>query len=741
MADQDEPRAKLPIIIPRKPVVPGLNSWAQSQQEQQRSSSDEKLGVGRATNRDKYEHKPMPPPPVDSSPHSNYLQAKAYIQPAIPLVNPAPKMHTQQKRAVTDPVAPKPLFAARKLSVAKLRKKYSFSKAQDDTAEAEAMPTDQSPPAVRLSSEKAAEVLGLYPPPENKPNTPNTHNSPNTPPASAPPTPVPDAFRLSSDSVGRTASPARQVQSTPLPTRRYLKENDLPTPTITEAPITSNRQANEDPQMSEKYPKKAEGGALTPAMLYPPRVGRYGNVGEVGLVANGMHRVESFSGVIEDAGSSMGNNGQMYASSTGALSQSSMTQGLNNGDLLPPVIYSPSNYGGVWENDPAVGYSLPPFSPSPNGLPSNVETDKNRLLDNRGISMPNDFRNGHSNCSYTDFPPVANLNGNTNLNQTPNRSLEHRHPFPSANSWVSGNSFASNSEPLSALLPPSWPNHHSSNSVPSPPQNQHDYHRPGSTSAAMTRLELTLHHHLDSTAASLSKLITDKHDKIMDQTIRRMENLEETVSKGFRNLKVDFKDIRKDVGSLKGEFEDFVKSSDKVEDLFKGLNGKLEALEKGVEEQGCQCQLAVAERSPSEPKSESQQRPTSHRRTESAHGALGQGEGRQQYRSGASRSSTSARHSGNSNRVHRSNTVNSQLCNRTSDERDTRREYFTELGAARGPMPDLRDHPAYSGMQHGQSQIYGHDQNGVPPVLNGLPFQHPSLSDGRWYQQAYGQNQ
>lgn len=358
MADQDKPRVKLPGVIPRKPLVPGPNSWAQSQQEEQRSSSGEKLGVGRVTNRDKYEHKPMPPPPVDSSPHNNYLQAKAYIQPAIPLVNPAPRMQTQQKRAVTDPVAPKPLFAARKLSVAKLRKKYSFSKAQDDTAEAEAMPTDQSSPAVRLSSEKAAEVLGLYPPPENKPSTPNTPNTPNTPttpPASAPPVPVSDPFRLSSDSVGRTASPVRQVQSTPVPTRRFLRENDLPTPTLAEAPFTSNRQANKDPQSLDKDPKKAEDGALTPGMLHPPRLGRYGNVGEVGLVeANGMHRIESFSGIIEDAGSSLGNNGQMYASSTGALSQSSMTQGLNTGDLLPPVIYSPSSYGGVWENDPAV---------------------------------------------------------------------------------------------------------------------------------------------------------------------------------------------------------------------------------------------------------------------------------------------------------------------------------------------------------------------------------------------------
>ena len=347
MADQDKHRVKISDAIPRKPVVPGPNSWAQSQQEQQQRSSNGELSlVGRVTNRDKYEQKPMPPPPADAPPHNKHLLAKTYIQPAIPLVNPAPEMQSQQKRAVTDPVTPKPLFAGRKLSVAKLRKKYSFSKAKDDVPEAKAMPTNQPSPGVGLSSEKAAEVLGLYLPPINKPSTP---------PTSAPLAPVPDPFPLSPNSVERTTSPARQVQSTPAPTRRFLRENDLPTPAITEAPIAPHRQVNEDPQSQKKGPKKIENEMLTPGMLQPPRLGRYGNVGEVGLVeANGMHRVESFSGVIENAGSPLGHNEQMDAGSTGAPSQSSMTQGLNTGDLLPPVNYSPSNYGGVWENDPAV---------------------------------------------------------------------------------------------------------------------------------------------------------------------------------------------------------------------------------------------------------------------------------------------------------------------------------------------------------------------------------------------------
>ena len=279
------------------------------------------------------------------------------------------------------------------------------------------------------------------------------------------------------------------------------------------------------------------------------------------------------------------------------------------------------------------------------------------------------------------------------------------------------------------------------NSVPSPPHNQHDYQRPGSMSAAMARLELTLHHHIDSTAGSLSRLITDKHDRIMDHTIRRLENVEVAVSKGFRNLKADFKDIKKDIGSLKGEVKIVVESSDRTQDFLRTLNAKLEALGKSIEEHSCKCQLTASEPSPHMPVRERQKGASSHRRTESAHGALGQGEHRHQYQSGASRSSNSARHSGTSNRARRPNTLKNQPGGGTSDEAELRREYFAELGAARGPMPDLRDHPAFSGVHQAQGQTHSYDQNAMPSILNDLPYEHPSLSDGRWYQQAYGQNQ
>ena len=369
----------------------------------------------------------------------------------------------------------------------------------------------------------------------------------------------------------------------------------------------------------------------------------------------------------------------------------------------------------------------------PNAQPPSNKVNRAGSPDKPGMPVvPTEYMNGHGNGNYTDTLPGANPGANPN----PAYSSDYHRPFPSANSWVSGNSFTSTNAPLSAVLPPSWPNYYNNNSVPSPPHNQLDYQRPGSVSA-LARLELTLHHHIDRTADSLSRLISNKNDEAMDQIIRRLENIEETVSKGFRNLKVDFKDIVKDIDNLKGELEELVEGSSRVQNSFKGLDGKLEALETGVKEHKCKCLQATAERKSSVPEIERQQEAVSRQWTESAHGALGQNEQRQQYRSGASRSSNSAHQSGSSIRGHRSNTSRSQPGNKMSDEMDTRREYFAELGAARGPVPDLRDHPAFSGIQQVQGSVNSQDQDAI---LNGLPYEHPSLSDGRWYQQAYGQN-
>lgn len=357
MADSNTPRVKLPDAILRKPVVPGLNSWAQQQQqEQQRSIAIQQAGDTHATNRDRYEHKPMPTPPPseDSASQGSYLlQPKAYIQPAIPLFNPPPSSHSQKNRAVTDPVAPKPLFAGRNMSVSQLRKKYSQSKGKGDPSKEGSVNDGEASPIAQIASEKAFQVLGLHPVPDN---------SRNTPPSSAPVAHTADSFGNSHQiSEGLAVTPARQVQSspvptrsTPVPTRRYLRENGLRGPAAAESSRTPQHQSAD----SQRLPDQTEtGGEPIPAnkFLLPPRIGTHINKGEVGLVeGSGMHRIDSFRGIIEDGTISNGSNGQASVESHADAFQPGTAPSQHTDGVLPPNIYSPSEYSGVWENDPAV---------------------------------------------------------------------------------------------------------------------------------------------------------------------------------------------------------------------------------------------------------------------------------------------------------------------------------------------------------------------------------------------------
>lgn len=349
MADADTPKVKLPTPIHRKPVVPGPNSWAQQQQhEQQNSKANQQVGDSHVTKRDKYEHKPMPPtPPFEESVHHGpcVLQPKAYIQPAVPLFSHPANPQNQKARAVTDPVAPKPLFASRKISVKELRRKYSQMKDKGVSSKEGLSNNGRSSPIVPDSSETAEQVLALHP-------LPDDGRDASTQPAQA----TPDVFgNAHEDPHEPTAKSSQQIQSSPVLTRRYLKENGLPIP-IAENSSSAPQQHNNEPS-ERPQPGCETARERTPANRYllPPKISTYSNRGEVGLVeASGMHRVESFRGVIEDGPTSNGSNGKAYTESYAEVPQPSTAPTQNSGDLRPPDLYSPSDYGGIWENDPAV---------------------------------------------------------------------------------------------------------------------------------------------------------------------------------------------------------------------------------------------------------------------------------------------------------------------------------------------------------------------------------------------------
>ena len=352
MVDEHTLKVKLPGSILRKPVVPGPNSWALSEQQHKQQQHTHGLSnAPKVIKRDIYENKPMPPPPPPDSPSPDArLQPKVYIQPAVPLVSPLPATKTPQKRAVTEPVVPKPLFGSRKISVTELRRKYSNSKPKAIAPEAPEEVTRQSTPRPPACAEEVG-------PPVQGLGTQSVEGLVRVT------TPVPVPAKSTSNPFLTTyntplqekSEHGRPLQTTPLPTRRYLRENGIPTPKLAETFDLAKHQAREHVQKEGVRPVDSNEHVRAAATLYPSRVGTYANTGEVGRVeANGLHRVESCVGVIENAGSGDSNGNATFTNSSEGPSQPSTAQDSSTGGLQPSVVYTPSDYGGVWENDPAV---------------------------------------------------------------------------------------------------------------------------------------------------------------------------------------------------------------------------------------------------------------------------------------------------------------------------------------------------------------------------------------------------
>ena len=85
------------------------------------------------------------------------------------------------------------------------------------------------------------------------------------------------------------------------------------------------------------------------------------------------------------------------------------------------------------------------------------------------------------------------------------------------------------------------------NSVPKPPTSF-----PGFTPSEgfdFAHMQLSLHHHLDSVFDRLSRTVTDKTDKILDETYRKLEALEDKFLRSSKTI------TRQDINGLKNEFE------------------------------------------------------------------------------------------------------------------------------------------------------------------------------------------
>ncbi|KAL8811036.1 MAG: hypothetical protein Q9200_002125 [Gallowayella weberi] len=701
MSQQQAARVKLPDVTPPKAIHPGSNSWAEQIQPK----------APTATNRDKYENKPMPPTPEASpSPAAKPLTARKnrpHIQPATPLISPDHINPNMKNRAVTDPVMPKPLFMSKTSTVNQLRKKYSQSRSKSKSTKDDEDLADRPPSPPLILSQKASQILGVFP---------IKDDNRETPPASAPPsTRTSDPFRTPVESTnGRNASPNRQVQSTPILTRRYLQENHLPTVAITrtsqevkEVPATSTTDKNSHQTL--------EGPSTGNESLNPTRLGTYGRTGEVGYVGqNEMHRVLSFSGVIEDANAPGNQEGLRATSSTTTDWNENTLHPQYLAEILRPTVYSPNKYAGVWENDPNVvsdslwGYTLPPFSPfyprQPPLPPPPPEADQRSFSQTSG-----------------DVPIV--------LQKFPGESSHgsgYTHSLRSQNSWApsgNGNSFAHGSTASSAAeTTPRFPAHARNNSVPPPPMSYPGFQpSAGSLPPGLMHMELNLHHHLESCFGSLMRFTTDNADRMMDKIVRRAEESHEAIERGLKALRSEIKDISREVSSIHTEVAGAALAEDRLKDSFGSLGKRLSELDEKVSEIGSQVQRRAVEASEGEREdvwTESQGTRSSGRRSRSTHAsASSRQEYRQPYTSGTTSGSASTQHSVNSSRGRHSNGTSSGAAVRRSDERSGRK-------SVSGSAPDIRDHPAYRGVAESQG-------------LSSPIYQAPNYG-AIWYQQAHG---
>ena len=720
MTEDASPRVKLPDHITRKPVTPGTNSWAQSQTRAEPTASDH--DSPRPTNRERYENKPMPKLPDETTVEVRTPQAKPYIQPAIPLVYP--KSHVKD-RAVTDPILPKGLFAGQKPSVGQLRQKFSHSK-QASVGDKQLSST------FPYRTGKAAEVLGL------SPELPLRRDR----------APSPDSSFEEDSNGAESPSDAHLGQYRDFTHQgssiHARKDSQDTVDANTQSELLQDAVAPEAVVEKADMPSRDHEPHKTDH-LAPPRVATYGRVGEMGVLQNqGMIRVESVQGIIEDAASNTNSESTPIRD----------TPTYSHSDFLQPVTYSPNNYAGVWENDPAVvsiqrhqpsmkisdtiqGYSLPPFSPMPKIFAPKQGKEQLATSQTSNATTPSGFHDDYTNASFSSsgFPPRQD-DGLTNR-QLP-RPLEIRQPLGSANSWAQEISSASENDAESAHLPRHWP--HRLNPVPSPPHSQRDYDRPGSVAAGLSQLDMTIHHHIDTAFASLSRLIIDKNDRVMDQMLRRIDNFEDAITKSNKNVKKEVKSLSGEVLRTRMAINNFSSGNENIKELMQNLQDKIGSFEKQSDEIRNLCQLMIMQQAAPDLESERQTRSSVHRRTESAHGASGMSRDRQQQRNSERRATSRMRTSKGSSRSHRSNTVSSSPIDRNSDSQGARREQHTDIRSGREPAPDLRKHPAYAGIPQSGTQMY--DQYGVPIGIAyaGVPYDTQNLGDGGWYQQAYGSN-
>lgn len=270
------------------------------------------------------------------------------------------------------------------------------------------------------------------------------------------------------------------------------------------------------------------------------------------------------------------------------------------------------------------------------------------------------------------------------------------------------------------------------NPVPPPPRSYPGYQPPVQIPAGMEEMERNLHHHLDQCFGSLTRLMTDKSDKIVDKMMKQLEESEDKMDKALKAVKGEVRELKKEATSQHREIKDVAKVTGSIQEkvsgvdvAVKGVGLKIDALEKKMDESDSEREMVV--RQPDE---------SIRRRTESAHATLPQNE---QRRHRPNPSPIGLRQGRQTSRGRQDNVSGSGT--RRQTDRSIRREHFTQVGVMRGEPPDLSQHPAYR-RQQGQSTEYNQDAGRVAAGFQAdesTSYQTPSLQNSDWYRRAYGE--
>ncbi|KAG8531567.1 uncharacterized protein KY384_003197 [Bacidia gigantensis] len=691
------------------------NSWAHQTREPPNATHAERDSP-RPTNRDRYENKPMPTLPSEPPDPNLESYRRPYIQPTVSVVDLTLQ---PRNRATTDPAGPsgaKTLFGGRRPSMTHLRKRFGHSKntsidERQQQSSAIPFPVGKAAQVLGVASEKMPGRMALA-----SPGLADDH--------------IADEDQRREEDFGVQLEAENSNQAASTEAGWHTREHSQDTVCANPKPSRSIGVASvhEAGDITSPSPQAHQLSTLETKRLAPPKVANFGKIGDKGFVQDpGLFRIESVQGIIEHAESSVNSHvgvdhhGNNYEGEHMHLAKKV---------TLPSISCVPSSYNGIWENDPAVGYSLPPFSPMSQNRRGGNHTSTGMQL-SKGISAPptpsvyddhpayEEQINAASQASTTTrslvegIIPLSSFTS-PQIDQSTNHQgfgINNFRPYlGSANSWATSSkegSFTFDNGLPSAILPPRWPDHHMTNAVPSPPHTRQDYERPGSLAAGLSRMDMTIHHHLNTAFGSLSRQIEEKHDKVLDRVLGRLDSIEDDITKSFKTMKGEIKAVGTEIGKMKATVINLSSGSEIMAETLRSLENKMEALDKVMETDHQQLLHEFKKES-------ERQRQHMASRDESPMTS----DGAQPQQQGLGRTASRVRLGKTSNKNNRSNISRSQQAGGTSDDRENGAEPHVDMRALPGP-PDIRNHPAYAGIPQPQMQMY--DQHGVPVGTNYPP--------------------